>query len=683
MLRVYRQRIPNPIQSNLRRHLYGIAEDFFSIGHENRRQRKFDFDPREFPAEKVMDSLMALFHRKCAYCEILLDEKDALLHRHRPPSDTINENREYLPDHYWWLAYQWNNLYLACPKCVRAKGTYFSIDGQRSPIGGRPADLRAEKPLLLDPCSDIPERHFICDFDGRLYARTLRGKYTIERMDLNRETLVMARRARASSIKAHLSRDSDKDLVHYDESEFYGDEAEFAGFMRGLLRQERSRLLRAQLENIKRGRHPFDDVASVRGQMGLGRTPYIKSIHVTNVGPLSGLSIDLTNESGSKGPWLALIGENSVGKSSVLKAIALTLASPKTRSRLKLRPDNLSDSLHGEIRLYRGEAGLAAIRWTDQKKFLSNRFRRNTLILGYGSTRLTSDKAHTKTPMVPWERIGNLFDPYTALNKPERWLLTLSEEKFDYASRALKALLNLPDDARFQRDCSVQTVTLISYGRSARVTRLSDGLQSVLALACDIMSSLLEVWDAPEIGEGIVLLDEIENHLHPKWKMQIVGALRKAFPRMQFIITTHDPLCLKGMEDGEVMVLRRNPKGEVLAVENLPPVSRMRVDQILTSEHFGLSSTLDPKIERLYAEYYALLRRPQRTSEIDTQLDRIKGELAENRLLGTTRRERLMLEAIDRYLSQTPEVSIDASKLNEELQQQLVALLSNPRKANA
>ena len=64
-------------------------------------------------------------------------------------------------------------------------------------------------------------------------------------------------------------------------------------------------------------------------------------------------------------------------------------------------------------------------------------------------------------------------------------------------------------------------------------------------------------------------------------------------PRVQFISSTHDPLCLRGMKDGEVRVLYRSGENTIEVLHDLPPISTLRIEQILTSEYFGLSSTED------------------------------------------------------------------------------------------
>lgn len=58
-------------------------------------------------------------------------------------------------------------------------------------------------------------------------------------------------------------------------------------------------------------------------------------------------------------------------------------------------------------------------------------------------------------------------------------------------------------------------------------------------MALDIVRNMVRKWGNLESSLGIVLIDEIETHLHPRWKMQVVSALRRAMPQVQFIFTTH------------------------------------------------------------------------------------------------------------------------------------------------
>jgi hypothetical protein len=167
------------------------------------------------------------------------------------------------------------------------------------------------------------------------------------------------------------------------------------------------------------------------------------------------------------------------------------------------------------------------------------------------------------------------------------------------------------------------------------------------------------------------MIDEIGAHLHPTWKMKIVSQLRKTFPKLQFICTTHDPLCLKGFKQGEIVVLRKDKDGKVFMVnqEDLPNPEIMRADQLLTSPYFGLSSTIDPEIEEAFEEYYDLLAREDELSDEEKKKhDSLKIYFQTKNMLGDTTRDELYYTIIDKVIAERKNLNISEKvSLKEEV----------------
>jgi uncharacterized protein (TIGR02646 family) len=158
-----------------------------------------EFSGEYYHNKTVKKALMEIYHRKCAYCESDPTAGAPLQVEHYRPKNGVKED----PSHpgYYWLGHEWTNLLLACPNCngKGAKSTHFPIEGVRAfdHNSGYRADspaLIAEKPLLLNPESDEPERHFIFLSDGKIRGITERGKETVALCKLNREPLVLARK---------------------------------------------------------------------------------------------------------------------------------------------------------------------------------------------------------------------------------------------------------------------------------------------------------------------------------------------------------------------------------------------------------------------------------------------------------------------------------------------------------
>lgn len=108
-------------------------------------------------------------------------------------------------------------------------------------------------------------------------------------------------------------------------------------------------------------------------------------------------------------------------------------------------------------------------------------------------------------------------------------------------------------------------------GNSFWVDQLSEGEKSLFSLVGDLarrMTIANPMLSDPLEGEGIVLIDEIELHLHPSWQKQIVRKLTETFPKIQFIITTHSPQVLSEVDRSSVFLLYQGEKRiECIAVQ--------------------------------------------------------------------------------------------------------------------
>lgn len=238
---------------------------------------------------------------------------------------------------------------------------------------------------------------------------------------------------------------------------------------------------------------------------------------------------------------------------------------------------------------------------------------------------------------------------------------------------ALKSLLQLKDDDIMAIEGD--RVLIQIPGEEPRPLRaLSSGYEAVIAMSVDLIHMLFQRWESLRSAEGVVLLDEIGAHLHPRWKMRIVESLRRAFPRVQFIATTHEPLCLRGLHQGEILVMQRQPLEEGASrgvVEPFHPsqdVAELRVDQLLTSRMFGLYSTLDPDLEAELDRYYGLLSRHE-TALSDAEraeLEDLRGTVGRRGILGSTRRDQMIYRIIDEFVAKEPFIRDEAERAGRE-----------------
>lgn len=136
------------------------------------------------------------------------------------------------------------------------------------------------------------------------------------------------------------------------------------------------------------------------------------------------------------------------------------------------------------------------------------------------------------------------------------------------------------------------------------VHALSDGYRSFLAWTSDLIWRLLQV--AAKTNRrlreipGVVLVDEVDLHLHPKWQRRIVSTLAQTFPELQFLLTTHSPLIVGSLRREHLHVLHRDESGTHQLHSAATSPYGLSTDQILTSAWFGLDDTRDSSFgERL------------------------------------------------------------------------------------
>ncbi|NVZ66727.1 AAA family ATPase [Pseudomonas gingeri] len=260
--------------------------------------------------------------------------------------------------------------------------------------------------------------------------------------------------------------------------------------------------------------------------------------------------------------------------------------------------------------------------------------------------------------------------------------MSLKEPDFKMVVRALRDVLSIEGEFdvmvrdQERKRCLIVTTTAGCQARHETPLSLaSSGYRSILAMVCDIMQGLMNrdvnpFFDTLATAQAIVLIDEVEAHLHPRWKIQIMRALRSALPKVTFIATTHDPLCLRGMQAHEVIVMHRvardcDPQTQLpVMVEQLvelPDVSQLTIEQLLTSDFFSLTSTDQPGTERELARFADILAAREQNEPLnEAQLKawaRFERDISDALPVGSTEVQRLVQEAVVEYLKNRRQAS--------------------------
>ncbi len=190
-----------------------------------------------------------------------------------------------------------------------------------------------------------------------------------------------------------------------------------------------------------------------------------------------------------------------------------------------------------------------------------------------------------------------IFNPSWDLKNPIEWLKYLDHsEKSDkknivsveIAKKLLQELLN----SDVEIEITPETVTFKEKGSLVTFEQLSAGYKGVITIITDLLVRLSE--NQPQVTnvnefKGIVLIDEVELHLHPKWKYNFVKRLRDIFPKIQFIMTTHSPTVLLGASKEAVFYKIYKEDGEV-KISNQMPNEGYTNNSLISSPLFDLGT---------------------------------------------------------------------------------------------
>lgn len=447
----------------------------------------------------------------------------------------------------------------------------------------------------------------------------------------------------------------------------------------------------------------------------------IAAVEISNFKAIEGLQLSLSEPAARPGdpasrraPSLVILGENATGKSSILEAISLALTTSAARTALNV-PWTQMVLDPSQLGLERGNIALPAevrVKLTNDQSV--------TLTIEHGSPTVLSELGNHHVPVfaygafrrfltgtrraAPHKHIRNLFDGST-LSNPEPWLKALKRDQFDMVIRTLRDLLSIEGEFDvIQRERGSRQLRMVTsltepdgelrYSRTP-LHAVSSGYRSMLAMVCDILRGLLdpqvyEGFESFRTAKGVILIDEIEAHLHPRWKVQVMSSLRNALPGMTFIVTTHDPLCLRGMGEGEVVVLQRIAATDserasqmpiiVERMMGLPSVADLRIEQLLTSDFFQMLSTDDAAADRSLAGIADLIAARARGDELSLEDIRILSDfecdIASALPVGSSEVHRIVQDTVAEYLRRRRDASSQTlQRLRDDAKAEILAAL--------
>lgn len=439
----------------------------------------------------------------------------------------------------------------------------------------------------------------------------------------------------------------------------------------------------------------------------MNSTPiYIQSLELENIrtfGPK--VDLRLEKENGTIPQWTLILGDNGIGKSTLVQCIAwmkpylpykiddvesgdfspapsISDEENETLERLvkrnrggenidtakidvrfiakrklntKYASKNLSDCHTGMTIGLNNEGSLSSFKPILETEYKEIFHREEVLIYAYSASR-NIGKLNLGDPELE-DTIPSFIDEETVLYDAEEIFHTLKyaalavkgklkEEHEKYIEKIQRMLISiLPDVGKIadmeilapklprknqELDIRKGFVITTKHGKKIPFDEMSLGYKTTISWTVDLAWRLYLQYpesDNPLAEPAIVLVDEIDLHLHPKWQRQIMANLSKHFKKTQFIATAHSPLMVQEAIKSNYAVLKQDVNG-VDILNDPQGIDGWRVDQILTSELFGLRSSHSTEYEYISDKRDVLIRKKKLTAKEKNDLESIRLKLS-------------------------------------------------------
>jgi energy-coupling factor transporter ATP-binding protein EcfA2 len=404
----------------------------------------------------------------------------------------------------------------------------------------------------------------------------------------------------------------------------------------------------------------------------------IERVVLENVGPFERAEIRFPQA------WTVLLGNNGCGKSTVLRAIALVLSGDDEEAK-RAGQSLLKSGASGPGRI---DINVGSVIYRTSLLIQENRIviradqvpplKAGTLVtLGFPAVRgITSGKIEPKRQEnVPFPCVDDVMPPLrggldSRAANVRQWIVNtyvrsrdsnLPDQQRKRYARMLVSFFQILDDMvpGFQlqfRSCDSETfeILLDTSDGPLSMDYVSQGMHSTIGWIGVLLQRMYDIYtnsEHPENEHAILLIDEIDSHLHPEWQRILLPKMKTHFPGLQVIASTHSPLLVGNVEAGELVKFTRESNG-VVVEHLLGSFQGYRADQILTGRAFGLDSSRNLEWSKKRKRYATLLGQQERSKEEDSELEILEGELSETPRSQETELERKGANLIDQAVRQ-------------------------------
>ncbi len=378
----------------------------------------------------------------------------------------------------------------------------------------------------------------------------------------------------------------------------------------------------------------------------------LEKLHLQHVRGLHGLELEFAPPPTGKGQWIVLLGRNGMGKTTILKALCLTLRNLS----MKVWPKDLWSTPWREIGQVApatmtvkiaGYGEQATTIYDGNQEYLQKPPHEDVRlfpIFAYGCRRgsvLGGEAEAVRLDEEDGPEIATLFDEGAGLVHAETWL----------KERALEALQD-PKNARLIYEAivtalrqllDIQDVSIEGShvyitekgGRKIPFAAQSDGYLTTAGWFLDLIARWIALCTKAGVKvhsdflknmRGLVLIDEIDLHLHPSWQVESIRRTRALLPEMSFVVTTHNPLTLVGAKPEEIVRLKEKDGHIVAERGELQPM--LLTSSEIFMEYFEVDGVFPKAIGEKLQRYEFLSRYAMRTDAEQKEMLALKGELA-------------------------------------------------------
>lgn len=379
-------------------------------------------------------------------------------------------------------------------------------------------------------------------------------------------------------------------------------------------------------------------------------------LELEHVRGLDHLALDFTPPATDRGQWIVILGPNGVGKTTILRSLALALRNlrvpgiwPKGAFAIPWRSSGAREAAIA-VTLAGGVEHVTRVRANGVETYGQEPAQEQPRLFplfAYGCRRgsaLAGKQREVDLDSDAGPEIATLFDEGASLVHAETWLIQLDGDAqkpntksaviWPALQRSMCTLLGVR--AIEVRDFHVW-ITEAEGRAPILLEAMSDGYLTTMGWFLDLVARWLRLVE--QAGEtisaefmqtmrGLVLLDEVDLHLHPKWQIEVLERTRELLPQMSFVITTHNPLTLVGARPEEIWILDTRD-GETRARRGREMPALLTGGQII-AEYFGIEDIIPHSLGQKLERYGFLAGYALRSDAEEAELHAIEAELAKS-----------------------------------------------------